>query len=357
MTYDALVIGGGQSGLAAGYYLQRAGLRFCILEAGDAPVGSWPRYRAGLTLVSPARYAALPGLAFPGGPERYPTRDEVAAYLRGYAGHFQLPVQTRTRVEALRRDGRGFVATTDRGERFAARTVIAASGFFAHPYQPTLARQELFGGRALHAAEYLGPEPFAGQRVVVVGGGNAAVQIGVELADVARVTLATRGPIRRLPQRLLGQDIHFWLRRLGLDELQWLGERSVPAFVGAAHRSALRRGRPDRRPLFAGFWERGVVWADGAAEPVDSVIFATGYRPQPAYLAGLGALDAGGRMLQRGGRSTAVAGLYYVGFPKQRTAASSTIRGAAADARAVVAEIARTCRTGRAGAQRLLHAA
>lgn len=350
MYIDTIVIGGGQSGLAAGYYLQRAGLRFCILEAGDEPVGAWPRYRDSLVLNSPARYSALPGLAFAGHPDHYPTRDEVVAYLRGYAAHFRLPVLTRTRVQAVERTGKQFLVTTARGDRFQARTVIAATGFASHPAMPTLPGQERFGGRLLHLADYRRPEPFHGQRVVVVGGGNGGVQVGVELAAVAEVTLATRRPIRRLPQRLLGRDVHFWLRWLGLDQIQWLGERGVPAYISAAHAAALRAGRPDQRPMFTGFTADGVVWSDGATERVDSVIFATGYRPQPAYLRGLGALDSGGRLLQHAGRSTVVEGLYFVGFSKQRTAASTTLRGAGADARVVVAHLKRYCGAG-AGAR------
>src|SRR6266508_6007320 len=77
MIYDALVIGSGQAGLAAAYYLQQAGLSFLVLEADDAPSGSWPQFYDSLTLNSPARYSALPGLPFPGPPDRYPVRDEV----------------------------------------------------------------------------------------------------------------------------------------------------------------------------------------------------------------------------------------------------------------------------------------
>jgi putative flavoprotein involved in K+ transport len=307
-------------------------------------VGSWPRYRDSLTLNSPARYSALPGLAFPGHPDRYPARDEVVAYLRGYAAHFRLPVLTRTRVQTVEGAGREFLVTTDGGARFLASTVIAATGFFGNPAMPSLPGQARFGGRLLHLADYRRPEPFRGQRVVVVGGGNGAVQVAVELAAVAEVTLATRQPIRRLPQRLLGRDIHFWLRWLGLDQTQWLGEHSLPVFINPTQEAALLAGRPDQRPLFARFSQEGLVWSDGSAERVDSVIFATGYRPQPAYLRGLGALDAEGRLLQRGGHSTAVEGLYYLGFPKQRTAASTTLRGAGADARVVVSHLQRYCR-------------
>ncbi len=82
---DAIVVGAGQSGLAAAHALRAHGLRPVVLEAGPEPVGSWPNYYDSLTLFSPARYSALLGLPFPGDPERYPHRDEVVEYLRRYA--------------------------------------------------------------------------------------------------------------------------------------------------------------------------------------------------------------------------------------------------------------------------------
>jgi putative flavoprotein involved in K+ transport len=217
IVYDVIVIGAGPAGLAMGYRLQQAGLRFVILEAGDEPVGSWPHYYDSLSLNSSARYSSLPGLAFPGQPDRYPTRDEVVAYLRTYAAHFGLPVITGARVSKVERAGRYLCVTTSRQATFMARSVVAATGSFGRPYVPDLPARSRYHGRVLHVAAYRGPEPFRDQRVVVVGGANAAVQIGIELAQVARVTLATRNPIRFMPQRFLGQDVHFWLRLAHLD--------------------------------------------------------------------------------------------------------------------------------------------
>ena len=214
---DALVIGGGQAGLAAGYHLRRAGLGFLILEAGAEPVGSWPAYYDSLTLFSPARYSALPGLPFPGDPDHYPDRDEIVAYLRAYASHFTLPVVPRARVERLEWVGDLFTATTTDGRTFTARGVIAATGGFSTPHRPALPGQASFTGAVLHTHEYRRPEPFAGQRVVVVGSGNSAVQVAAELAGVTHVTLASRTPLRFRKQRFLGRDFHFWLRVTGLD--------------------------------------------------------------------------------------------------------------------------------------------
>jgi putative flavoprotein involved in K+ transport len=218
---------------------------------------------------------------------------------------------------------------------------VAATGFFSQPHVPNLPGQAQYRGQLLHAADYRRPESFQQQRVVVVGGGNAAVQIGVELAQVARTTLATRHPIRFLAQRVLGQDIHFWLNLTGLDRTQWLDEQSMPVFDTGTYRTAIGRGQPDCQPMFERFTEDGLVWSDGRHEKVDTVIFATGYRPHLAYLAGMGALDQAGRALQRHGASTSVSGLYYVGLPRQRTVASATLRGAGADAKIVVNQLRR----------------
>jgi putative flavoprotein involved in K+ transport len=257
------------------------------------------------------------------------------AYLRSYAVHFGLPIVTGARVVKVERAGRLFQVLTSEG-CYAAHTVVAATGFFGRPNLPHIPGQAEFQGQRLHVADYRRPEPFRGQRIVVVGGANAAMQVGIELAKVARVTLATRHPIRYLPQRLLGQDIHFWVNLTGLDRTHWLGDKAAPVFDSGSYRAALAAGRPDQKPMFERFTANGVIWSDGHHEAVDTVIFATGYQPNLPYLAGLGAFDASGRVLQRRGVSAPVPGLYYVGLPRQRNAASATLRGAGADARIVV---------------------
>ena len=339
MFYEAIIIGAGQAGLATGYYLQQARLPFLILEAGDKAGGSWPHFYDSLLLNTPARYSALPAFPFPGHPDHYPSKDEAAVYLQDYAAHFRLPIVTRSRVTKVERSGRRFHLVTGGKEHYETRTVVAATGFFGQPYVPDLPGQAQYRGQRLHMAAYHSPEPFRGQRLVIVGGGNAAVQIGMELAQVAQVTLATRDPIRYIPQHVLGKDVHFWLNVTGLDRTQWLGQQSAPVYDTGKYRAAIGAGQPDRKPMFKHFTEAGVVWSDGSHEAVDAVIFATGYRPNLAFLGELGALDEAGQVLQRDGTSTTVPGLYFVGLPRQRTFASATLRGVGADAKLVVAHL------------------
>ncbi|WP_432855407.1 flavin-containing monooxygenase [Amycolatopsis sp. CA-161197] len=341
----AIVIGGGQAGLAATRTLLARGLRPVLLEAGAEPVGSWPRYYDSLTLFSPARYSSLPGLPVPGDPDHYPHRDEVVDYLRRYAARLDADIRTHHRVTTVTHDGDGFTVRTAHGATFAAPAVIAATGGSSRPHRPALPGLDRFTGTVLHSAEYRTPEPFAGQRVIVVGAGNSAVQIAAELAAHATVTLATRTPVRFAPQRTLGRDVHFWSTTVGFDHLPigplLRAKPASPVLDAGVYRAAIVAGRPDQRRLFTHIEGSTVHWADGSTDEVDTIILATGFRPEVSYLDGTGALKDG-QPRQSPGLSTTVPGLGYVGLEWQRSFASATLRGVGRDAAYVVARLATT---------------
>ncbi len=245
----------------------------------------------------------------PGDRGRYPTRDEAAAYLRAYADHFDLPVRTHARVRSVR------------------------------PNAPALYSVELADGGSLRARAvgYRRPDEFAGQRVVVVAAGNSAVQVAVELAGVADVTLATRSPLALRRHRPLGVDLHYWVRWSGLDRLP-LGRRaasSVGVLDDGTYAEAVAAGRPERRPMFDSFTPDGVLWSDGTREQVDTVILATGYLPDLGYLPAA-AFGDDGWPLHRRGISSTLPGLGFVGLPGQTGIASAMLRGVGPDARHVV---------------------
>jgi hypothetical protein len=231
MTFaDVVVIGGGQAGLATAHAALARGLRPVVLDASGGGGGSWPRHYDSLTLFSPARFSSLPGMAFPGDPERYPVRDEVVAYLDAYARRLDAEVRWNERVDRVAEEDGGFTVSTTSGAIVRGGLVVAAGGGFSRPYRPALPGLDTFTGRVLHSAEYRQPAPFVGGRVVVVGGGNSAVQIAVELAQVATVSISTRGRLRWQPQRILGRDFHWWLAHTGLDTSA-LGPRLVKGGV------------------------------------------------------------------------------------------------------------------------------
>jgi len=331
-TLDVVVIGGGQAGLATGWHLQQRGLEFLILDEQASPGGNWRNYYDSLQLFSPAEYSALPGLPFPGDPKSYPLRDEVVRYLEAYAGEFRLPFQGRTRVVGVAQKGKVFEVHCDTGAIFIARSVVVASGGFSRPFTPSIPGLEGFSGTCLHSSAYRTPEPFAGQRIVVVGAANSAVQIAYELAGVAEVLLATREKIRFFPQRILGLDFHAWLKFTRLEQTRWLSDQSTPVLDTGKYRKALDTSRFQRRGMFQQVLPDGVVWPDGSTTQIDALIFATGFQPNLDFLTDLPVADRSGHVLQHNGVASQVPGLFFMGLPKQRNFASATLRGVGADA-------------------------
>lgn len=340
--WDVIVIGGGQAGLASGYHLKKRGLSFLILEAGEDAAGAWPQYYDSLKLFSPAAYSSLPGLPITSQGKRYPNRDEVIQYLKKYATHFDLPLVYHSRVEKVSKESDYFRVETSTGKTYFARNLISATGSYSRPYTPLIDKQDEFKGSIIHSATYSTPDSFQNQKVVVVGRGNSAVQIAMELSEITDTTLAVREPVALIPQRILGQDIHFWFKVTGVDTVWKFGKSfangsSVLDLDG--YKQRLKEGNPKQKKMFTAFHENGVIWSDGKKEEVDSVIFATGYRSNVSYIEAVGGLDAQGEPLQRNGISTTVSGLYFVGLSGQRSFASATLRGVGPDAAYVINHI------------------
>ena len=339
-----IVVGGGQSGLAAARALREQRMPTVILEASDRPTGSWPRYYDSLRLFSPAGYSSMPGMPFPGAPDRYPGRDEVAGYLEHYAASLGVEIRASTRAVTIRQDGKEFIVFTEGGQALPASGIVAASGSFSNPYRPSLPGEETFAGELSHVADYRNPAPYAGRRVIVVGAGDSAAQVANELALVATVTLAARHPVRFIPQRVGGKDVHYWLRESGFDTLPagWLSKITGGSVVtdSVGFQQTLADGRVDQRPMFIALDGNQVIWSETRREPADAIILATGYRPSLDYLRELGALDADGAPVHVAGISSTHVGLVYLGLEHQRSFASNTLRGVSEDARAVIAPLA-----------------
>jgi putative flavoprotein involved in K+ transport len=338
-----VVIGAGQSGLAAARALLEHNVVPVVVEAGDRAAGSWPCYYDSLKAFSPARFNSMPGMPFPGDPDRYPARDEVADYLDSYAAALGVEIRTGTRVATVGRDGRDFVVVTADGRRLRAAGIVAASGSFSSPYRPAFPGQESFTAELRHVADYRNPARYAGKRVIVVGAGDSAAQVANELAPLARVTLAARHPLRFIPQRIAGKDVHYWLRETGFDSLpaEWLNKITGGSVItdSVGLQQSLADGLLDVHPMFTGLDGDHVVWSHHKRERVDAVILATGYRPSLGYLRELGALDPEGAPLHAGGVSATHLGLVYLGLEYQRSFASNTLRGVSADASAVIAPL------------------
>ena len=362
-SFDVLVIGAGQAGLAAAWHLSRAGARYVVVDAAPRVGHTWRSRYDSMRLFTPAEYDSLPGLPFPGTEGSYPDKDEVADYLEEYARRLEVPLLLGTRVRRLGMDGNGFVAETIAGT-FTTDRVIVATGACSSPYLPADQAAGLGPGVVqLHSADYRRPGDLPDGPVLVVGAGNSGVQIAVELASAGRpVVLAVGTRSRALPQRFLRHDLTWWLLRLGLTRLP-TGEDPPPApgSLGRLVRTAWRRLRALDRSLRspggsgAGFgtligtsWRRvrrsGVVlrprvvgtspgavrFADGTTLDVGTVVWATGYRPDYSWLEIPGVVVDGA--VQHTGGLTAVPGLAFLGLIGQRSLTSEWLGFVAGDA-------------------------
>jgi putative flavoprotein involved in K+ transport len=353
-SFDVVVIGGSQAGLAVGYHLAQRGPRFVILDAGSATGHVWRSRWDSLTLFTPAQYSGLPGMAFPSRKDTYPSKDDVATYLESYVSAFDLPVRRNAKVTSLtRRDGAYLVATAD--AEFTASQVVVATGPFQVPFVPPVAHdldETIF---QIHSADYRSPAQLPeGGHVLVVGGGNSGFQIAEELAATRRVDLSVGKRVPSLPQRLLGKDLFWWLSGIGFMKVSTdsrlgrkLSKRDV--LIGSSPRR-LRRAGVTLRKRLAKAAGRRAVFDDGSQQDVDAIVWSTGYRPDFSWIDVPGVTDENGGIVHGRGVTDAP-GLFFVGLTWQYTRGSALI-GFVGDDAAFIARRVGSQLTQRAGLAR-----
>jgi putative flavoprotein involved in K+ transport len=324
--HDVIVVGAGQAGLAMGYFLHQHGRDVAILEAADRPAAAWRSRWDSLRLFTPARYSALPGLGFPGDPNSYPTRDEVASYLTDYSRRFELPVRLGSRVRSLHRsDGAYALETDDRS--YDAEQVVVATGPFQIPRVPPIAASFDESVVQLHSSEYRSPADMPEGTILVVGGGNSGFQIAEELASSREVHLAIGSRQTPLPQRLLGRDLFWYLEATGLIRKSVdsrVGRRlsGRDALIGSTPRAIRRRGVELHRRVVAAEGSRVTV-SDGGELDVRGIVWATGFRSDYSWI-DAPVFDERGAVVHRRG-VTDSPGLYFLGLTWQHTRGSALI--------------------------------
>jgi putative flavoprotein involved in K+ transport len=338
---DVAVVGGGQAGLAVGHFLAGQGRHFAILEAAAEPAAAWRARWDSLRLFTPVRYDSLPGLAFPGDPDTYPSRDEVVAYLEDYVRRFELPLELDSRVLAIRDlDGRFGIELADRS--YEADQVVIATGPFQAPFTPALAADLDPVVVQRHSTEYRRPDQLPDGPVVVVGGGNTGYQVAAELVRTREVHLAIGARQIPLPQRLLGRDLFGYLERLGLmrrsvDSRLAQRMKDRETLIGSSPRGARRQGI-HLRPRVTGAAGTTLAFADGSQQDAATVIWATGFRHDHSFVQ-LPVFDAQGRPQHRRG-VTDMPGVYFLGLLWMHTRGSALLGWVKDDARYIAERIA-----------------
>lgn len=359
---DVCVVGAGQAGLAAGFYLQRADrerrrrgageLSWVVPDAHDRPGGSWPETWPSLRLFSPAAYSSLPGWPMPRwSGEDNPPASHVVAYLRDYEQRYGLDVRRPVRVHEVRRDaGERLRVRTDHGD-WSARAIISATGTQSRPFVPAVPGADDFEGTQVHTAGYRGPAAYAGQRVLVVGGANSAAQVAADLLPVAeRLHWAALRPPRYLPDHVDGRVLFETATQAVRDRAAGRPARGVASLGDVVAvppvREARDRGGLRAVPMVERLTRTGARWPDGREEPLDAVVWATGFRPALGHLRALGLAAADGRLLTEapagGTMPVQAAGeprVLLLGYGDWCGPASATLVGVGRPAREAVAAV------------------
>jgi putative flavoprotein involved in K+ transport len=346
--FETVVIGGGQAGLATGYHLQKRGRSFVILDAGERVGDSWRKRWPSLRLYSPARVDALPGMRFPAPAQSFPTAGEMADYLEAYAARFDLQVRTGIGVDAVEKDGDGYVVRAG-NHRFDADHVVVATGVFQHdqPVTPDFARDLDPAIRQLHSADYRSPAQLQPGPALVVGAAHSGGDIALEVALAGHRTILSGPDTGEIPwkvimSRALGPLVKFVATRV-LTVSTPMGRRAKTE--SRAHGGPLLRVR--RADLEAAGVERvfertvGVgggkpVLANGRVVEVTNVIWCTGFRNDYTWIRFPLPLEDGWYPIQVGGAVPSAPGLYFVGLPFLHSFSSMLVLGAGRDAERVV---------------------
>lgn len=346
---DTIIIGGGQAGLALGYYLKRQNRKFLILDENPRTGDAWRQRWDSLRVFTPAKYDGMPGAPFPADPLSFPTKDELADYLERYAEHFDLPVQHGTRVQRLRREGdRYYVASN--GHRWEARNVVVATGAERSPNVPEFASLLDPSIVQLHSSAYRNPGQLKDGPVLVVGVGNSGAEIGMEVCRTHPTLVAGKAsaeiPVKH--GRTAARFVLPLVRFAGLYVLTVatpIGRKAIPGLK--AHGAPLIRTKTkDLAAAGVRFVPRvtGVdyglpVLADGTRPEVANVIWCTGFHPEFSWIDP--ALLDGGRMpRQYRGVALDSPGLFFLGQDFMYAATSATLPGVCRDARYLAGKIA-----------------
>lgn len=347
-TIQTIVIGGGQAGLAMGYYLAQQGKSFVILDENLHTGDTWRRRWDSLRLFTPSQYNGLPGMSFRGKDFCFPTKDEAADYLEEYANRFELPVRHGVRVRGLTRANHQYQVSTG-AESLNAQNVVVATGAYQKPHTPSFARELDPAIVQLHSSTYCNPQQLPVQNILVVGAGNSGAEIGLELAGAGKKVLLAGKDVGRIPAdrlgRLFGGGPYWFLisRVLSVNTPAGRKMKSNVVHHGAplirVNRREITDAGIERVPRVSGIQSGKPQLEDGRVLPVEGIVWATGFRPDYGWI-NLAVFDENGYPRHQRGIVPEAPGLYFIGLPFQTALSSALLGGVGADAEYIVRQIA-----------------
>lgn len=306
---QTLIIGAGPAGLAVAGRMRRLGFPFEMIDASESIASSWRGHYDRLHLHTVKQLSHLPFKPFPAEYPRYVSRDALIEYYQDYADTFLIEPKFRRVVRRIARTGDRWRVETDGGEAYVALAVVVATGANRVPNRPQLEGAGDFSGTITHSRDYRNPQPFLGQRVLVVGMGNTGAEIALDLCEQGVDTaISVRGPVNVVPRDSLGLptqltaraldrlpnraadaigrafrrltfgDLTPWgLRTPRLAPMAQLRTRGKTPVIDVGTVDRIKNGDIGVRPGIRRLSPTGVVFTDGAEERFDAVLLATGY--------------------------------------------------------------------------------
>lgn len=371
MNTQVLIVGASISGLATAACLRRRKVEFVIIEKEGAIAAPWRHHYDRLHLHTNKRLSGLPFRKWGRLTPRYPSRQEVIDYLEDYRRAFDIQPHFQTEARSIRRSGDGWVTETASGT-FGSNYVVMATGAYGKPRMVGFSGQESYPGRVLHSYEYKTGAEFTGQRVLVVGFGNSACEIAIDLVEQgAVVSMAVRSAVNVIPRDILGVpvlELSLLLRYLPPRLADRISAPLVRGVIGDVARLGLepmpygpivqivkdgkapvldigivRLIREGRVRIFSGVDRIGgavVHFADGRSEVFDAIVAGIGYERNCSQIVEVeGRRFDDLRVSAARQRSFGEDGLYFCGYWLSPT---GQIREIARDAKRIARDIARS---------------
>ncbi len=346
--FETVIIGGGQAGLTAGYFLSKQNRPFVILDANERIGDAWRKRWDSLRLFTPACFSYLPGLRLSAPAWSFVTKDELADYLEGYAERFELPVRTAITVDGLSKvDGRFVISAGE--SRFEAENVVVATGAHRIPKVPGFAPELDPRIRQLHSSEYKNPAQLQEGDVLLVGAGNSGAEIAADLCSTHRCWLA--GPkVGQIPVP------HGTFRsRLGFRAFRFMGHRVLRRDTRIGRKLGLKllaKADPlirtrlkdlaaagvEHLPRVVGVRDGLPVLEDDRVLDVANVVWCTGFKNEFPWI-DLQVFGDDGQPLHDRGVVESEPGLYFLGLVFQYSFSSDVLPGRGRDAEYIARHI------------------
>lgn len=340
-NWNTVIIGGGQAGLASGYFLKGMSEDFVILDAQERPGDSWRGRWDSLHTFTPAWLNGLPGMEFPGPRAAFPSKDQVADFLASYKTTYQLPVVYHSKVTGLNKTATGFEIKI-KDKTLYANNIIVATGSYAIPKTPVIAKKLSPEINQLHSSAYKSPLLLPEGDTLVVGAGTSGLQIAMDLLSQERKVYFAGKPPFRIPDFVFKyfEKQFVWFATNILNSGTPIGRKAGYSLRTKGKAAPLinisaeqvEKSGAIHLPRLQNVREGWPVTDDDKRIRAKNIIWATGFLPDYSWINIPGILDNNGYPLAKRGVSTSQTGLFFVGSLFQYGLTSTWIAGVGRDA-------------------------